>query len=114
MQGARVRVSVPVTATGEVDPRWGRADRVAVADVADGEVRGWTEYDVGWSAAHDSGSEGAHHARIARFLLEHQIEAVAVDHVGAGMQRMLASMNVTLVTGLSGDARAAAVAAGSV
>jgi predicted Fe-Mo cluster-binding NifX family protein len=106
---AGVRVCVPVTANGEVDPRWGRAAQVAVADVVDGEVRDWQLYDVRWDAAHDTGSEGAHHARIVRFLRDHAVDAVGVDHVGAGMQRMLTSMNVRLVTGLSGDARAAAL-----
>ena len=33
-----MRVCVPITDDGQVDPRWGRADRVAVADVADGEI----------------------------------------------------------------------------
>ena len=84
-----MRVCVPMTPGGEVDPRWGRADRVAIADVVDGEVRAWEQHDVGWGAAHDTGTEGAHHARIASFLREHGVEAVAVDHVGAEMQRCL-------------------------
>lgn len=108
-----VRVCVPMTPTGEVHPRWGRADRVAIADVVDGEVRAWEQHDVGWDAAHDTGTEGAHHARIASFLREHGVEAVAVDHVGAGMQRMLATMGVRVVTGLSGDAHTAARTAAS-
>ena len=29
-----MRVCVPITADGQVDPRWGRADRVALAEVA--------------------------------------------------------------------------------
>jgi len=103
-----VRVCVPITAEGEVDPRWGRADRVVVA----GAVRSWQQHDVGWASAHDAGTEGAHHARIARFLREQTVDTVAVDRVGAGMQRMLVSMGVRFVTGLSGDARAAAQAAG--
>ncbi len=107
-----VRVCVPLTAGGEVDPRWGRAELVAVADVVAGGVRGWEQHEVGWGTAHDTGTEGAHHARIARFLRDQKVEVVAANHVGAGMQRMLDSMGVRLVTGLSGDARAAAQAAG--
>jgi hypothetical protein len=34
---------VPVTSTGEVDPRWGRAGRVAVAEVVGGALRTWDE-----------------------------------------------------------------------
>jgi predicted Fe-Mo cluster-binding NifX family protein len=104
-------VCVPVTSDGFVDPRWGRADRVAVAEVEDGEMRRWEEHDVGWGTLHDVGTEGAHHARVAGFLREHHVEAVAVDHLGAGMERMLTTMGVRIVGGLSGDARTAARAA---
>ena len=76
-----MRVCVPTTADGQVDPRWGRADRVAVADVADGEIRDWQEFTVAWGTLHDQGTEGAHHARVARFLRDNQVQAVAADHV---------------------------------
>jgi len=102
-----MKVCVPITGAGTVDPRWGRAERVAVADVQDGSVCDWTEFDVGWGALHDSGPEGAHHARIARFLRDHQVQTIAVDHVGAGMQRMLTTMGVRIDTGRVGDARVA-------
>lgn len=106
-----MRVCVPVTADGQVDPRWGRAERVAVAEVTAGEIRGWQEFTVGWETLHDQGTEGAHHARVARFLRENQVQAIAVHHIGPGMQRMLDSMSVRAVTGLGGDARRAALAA---
>ena len=60
-----MKVCVPVTADGQVDPRWGRANRVAVAEVADCEVRDWQEFTVAWGTLHDQGTEGAHHARVA-------------------------------------------------
>ena len=107
-----MRVCVPITADGQVDPRWGRAGRVAVADVAGGQIRDWQEFAVGWDALHDQGTEGAHHARIARFLRDNQVQAIAVGHVGPGMQRMLGTMAIRVVTGLGGDARNAASAAG--
>ena len=110
---ATVRVCVPITAGGDVDPRWGRADRVAIAAVVDGEVRTWEQHDVGWGTAHDTGTEGAHHARIASFLREYAVDAVAVDHIGEGMQRMLTTMGVRIVIGLSGDAHIAARVAAS-
>lgn len=106
-----MRVCVPITADGQVDPRWGRAERVALADVVDGDVVEWREVTVSWGSLHDQGTEGAHHARIARFLRDNAVQAVAVDHVGAGMQRMLATMDIRLVPGRHGDARAAARAA---
>jgi predicted Fe-Mo cluster-binding NifX family protein len=107
-----MRVCVPITADGQVDPRWGRADRVAVADMADGEIRNWQEFTVAWGTLHDQGTEGAHHARVARFLRDNQVKVIAVHHVGPGMQRMLGSMAIRVVTGLGGDARSAARAAG--
>jgi predicted Fe-Mo cluster-binding NifX family protein len=107
----RMRICVPITADGQVDPRWGRAQRVAVADVGDGQIRSWQEFPVGWGTLHDEGTEGAHHARVARFLREHQVQAIAVHHLGAGMQRMLDTMAVRVVSGLGGDARDAAARA---
>jgi hypothetical protein len=49
---------------------------------------------------------------LARFLRDNGIQAVGVDHVRPGMQRMLGSMAIRVGTGLSGDARSAARAAG--
>ena len=106
-----MKVCVPITADRQVDPRWGRADRVALAEVADGEISDWQERAVGWGTLHDQGTEGAHHARIARFLRDNQVQAIAVHHVGPGMERMLGSMAIRVVTGLSGDARGAALEA---
>ena len=100
-------VCVPVTATGDIDPRWGRAHRVAVAEITDGVINSWRETTVSWDNQHDQGTEGAHHARIARFLLDNRVDVVAAQHVGVGMQRMLDSMGIRLVTGVSGNAREA-------
>jgi predicted Fe-Mo cluster-binding NifX family protein len=108
-----MKVCVPITADGSLDPRFGRAERVAVAEVADGEIHSWQEFDVGWGDLHDSGTEGAHHARIARFLRDNAIEAIAVDHVGPGMQRMLGTMGIRVDAEHRGDARAAAASTGS-
>jgi predicted Fe-Mo cluster-binding NifX family protein len=101
-------VAVPVQPDGSLDPRWGRAQRVAVADVHDAQVIGWTEHDVGWGDAHDLGSEGSHHARVARFLRDHGVDTVVAHHMGDGMQRMLGSMDIRVVLGAVGQARDAA------
>jgi predicted Fe-Mo cluster-binding NifX family protein len=106
-----MKVCLAIATDGQVDPRWGRADRVAVAEVADGQIRDWQEFAVGWGTLHGQGTEGSHHARIARFLRDNQVQAVAAHHVGPGMERMLGSMAIRLVTGVDGDARAAALAA---
>lgn len=101
----------PVTAEGLIDPRWGRADWVALADVADGEIKDWQEVEVSWSRLHDEGAPGAHHARVVTFLREHEVEAVVVDHMGDGMVRMLDTMGLPVHSGATGDAREAVKAA---
>jgi len=83
-----------------------------VAQVADGEIATWEEFQVGWGTSHDAGTEGSHHATIARFLRDNEIEAVAVDHMGEGMVRMLTTMGIRIVFGQGGDARSAALHVG--
>ncbi|MBK5249435.1 MAG: hypothetical protein JJE50_08365 [Actinomycetales bacterium] len=90
-----------------VDPRWGRADWVAVADVVDGEIVSWREIEVSWSRLHDEGTSGSHHARVVTFLREHHVEAVVAHHIGDGMVRMLDTMGLPTRLGATGDARAA-------
>ena len=102
---------VPVTGTGEVDPRWGRAGRVAVAEVVGGTVRRWDEYDVAWDRLHDESTEGGHHARVARFVQEHRATIVVAHHMGDPMVQMLGRMDIGVQLGVSGDARQAVLAA---
>ena len=69
---------------------------------------------MAWGTLHDQGTEGAHHARVARFLWDNQVQAIAVGHVGPGMQRMLGSMrNLMSPAGPSMGGSAAAAAGGS-
>ncbi len=100
-------VCVPVTRDGQVGGGWGRAGRVAVAAVADGAVTRWEEFEVGWDRLHDEGSEGGHHARIARFLSEHGVERVVAGHMGPPMEQMLGRMGIAVRLGAEGDARQA-------
>jgi predicted Fe-Mo cluster-binding NifX family protein len=97
--------------SAEAGGGWGRAQRIAIATVVDDAVTDWVEHDVRWDLAHDEGSEGSHHARVVRFLMENGVEVVAAGHMGPPMARMLATMGLRVVTGVSGDPRAAAVAA---
>lgn len=98
---------MPVTKEGIIDPRWGRADWVALVDVVDGEILTWQEVEVSWSRLHDEGTSGSHHARVATFLRDHQVAAVVANHMGDGMLRMLDTMNLPVHLGAAGDARAA-------
>jgi len=110
-ESSELTVCVPLTVDGLLDPRWGRADRVAIATVSQKGVDSWKEFDVGWGSLHDTGTEGSHHARIARFLREHKVEAVAAHHMGSGMTHMLGKMGLTVRLGETGDAKEAAARA---
>ena len=104
-------VCVPIAIDGQVDPRWGRADWIAVAEVVDGKIENWREIEVSWSTLHDEGTPARHHARVARFLRENHVDAVVAHHVGDGMVRMLNTMALPLHLEATGDARAAVIAA---
>ena len=106
-----VKVALAVDQSGSVGHSWGKAPRVAVAEIEDGRIVAWNEYDVGWDVAHDSGTHGAHHARVVRFLKEHDVEVVLASHVGDGMVRMLDTMGVRLELEVTGDAKQAVLGA---
>ena len=103
-------VCVPVTDDGTIDPRWGRAARVAIADVRADAITNWRVFDVRWDDQHDLDTEGGHHARVAGFLREHDVEVVVAHHMGPPMQRMLGQMGIGVRLEASGDARRAVLA----
>ena len=76
-----------------------------------GRSTAWEEHDVAWDALHDVGTEGGHHARVARFLKEHGVEVVVAGHMGPPMEQMLGSMRIVARLGAGGDARQAVLAA---
>ena len=94
----------------QVGDGWGKAKTLALARVEDGVIVDWQEVAVGWDVLHDAG-EGSHHARIVRFLREHDVEVAVTGHMGPPMQNTLAKLGVRVVLGATGDARAAASAA---
>lgn len=104
-------VCAPMTSEGMIDPRWGRADWVAVAEVVEGELMSWREVEVSWSRLHDEGEPGSHHARVVTFLRDQHVEVVVANHIGDGMKRMLDTMGLTVRLGAEGDARSAVLAA---
>lgn len=99
-------IAMPITSDGQVGGGWGRAHDVAVltTDVS-GEVVSWEEFMVGWDELHDQDGEGKHHARIAKFLMEHGVERVVTGHMGPGMVHMLDQMKISVVQDASGPAR---------
>lgn len=104
-------ICVPVNSDGTIDPRWGRANQVAVVELFRGQAERWQEYDVRWGELHDEGTEGSHHARIVRFLLEHGVQTVVAGHMGPPMRTTLTKMGVELHLGANGNAREAVRAA---
>ena len=104
-----MRVAMPTTPAGQVDQSWGRAPRVTVAQVENDTVTDWLHFDVEWDRLHDANGEGSHHARIARFLLDHKIDRVAAPHIGPGMTVMLDRMGIAVDLGVSGDGRTVAL-----
>jgi predicted Fe-Mo cluster-binding NifX family protein len=104
-------VCLPVTADGQMGQSWGRADRVAVAEVGDSGVSRWDEFEVGWDKTHDVGEHSEHHERIGLFLTEHHVACVVAGHMGPPMVQMLGEMGIGVVLGAAGEARKAAVSA---
>ena len=108
---AQVIVCVPVTADRQVAGSWGRAERLALVSVLDGRAVEWVEHEVAWDRLHDEGTEGAHHARVARFLREQRVDVVLAEHMGTPMQNMIDKLGIQSRLGVRGDATAAALAA---
>ena len=104
-------VCLPVTVDGQIGHSWGRADRVAVADVGGSGISRWDEFEVGWDQTHDAPDHDGHHQRIARFLTDHKVTFVVAGHMGPPMQQMLDEMGIGVRLGASGEARSAAISA---
>jgi predicted Fe-Mo cluster-binding NifX family protein len=105
-----MRACVTVEAD-EVGRGWGRAERVAIAEVVDAAITSWSEHEVRWGDLHDSGTEGAHHARVVRFLREQGIELVVTHHMGQGQYTMIGKLGIRVVLDAQGDARTAVLTA---
>jgi predicted Fe-Mo cluster-binding NifX family protein len=104
-------ICLPVTAAGQIGQSWGRADRVAIAEVGDSGISRWEEFEVGWNQTHDAVEHSQHHERIARFLTDHHVACVVAGHMGPPMQQMLGEMGISVQLGAAGEARSAAVSA---
>ncbi|MCL2735307.1 MAG: NifB/NifX family molybdenum-iron cluster-binding protein [Propionibacteriaceae bacterium] len=104
----------------------GRAHSIAVASIDDATISSWEEFEVRWDLSHDMPADpvvaisekgdapagcghGSHHARIVRFMKEHQVEAVVTGHIGPPMAHTLDLMGITVVTQATGGARQAAM-----
>ena len=84
----------------------GRARKVGRATVLDGAIVDWEEFEVKWDEAHQPENEGLHHARIAKFFLDHRADWVLAAGAGPDMRRMLEHAGIRLTLG-GGNAREA-------
>jgi len=99
----------------------GRALSMAVAEVEQGQITSWEEYEVRWDLSHDqietptgdlpAETIASHHARVASFMTEHQAEAVVTGTAGEPIVEILARLGIPVITDVHGDARQAAIAA---
>jgi len=105
-----MKIFTPVTADGQSGSHFGRAHWASVAEVADGVISDWQVHEIAWDIAHDQGTHGAHHARVARFFKEQGIEAVVAAEMGPGMMRMLTTMGLPILPASPGDAQASVLA----
>ena len=100
-------VCIPVADDGQIGHTWGKARTVALATVEDGTITSWRTRIVDWDVSKEQGTEGAHHARVARFIRDNAVTTVIARHMGDDMQNMLTKLGVRVRQGASGDARAA-------
>lgn len=99
-------ICISIAGGDQVGGGWGKARDVAVAEVSpEGEILRWEDFNVRWDELHGQGGEGAHHARIAKFLMDHGVERVITGHMGPGMHHMLEKMNISTVVDVQGNAR---------
>ena len=106
-----MNIATPVTEAGQSAAAWGKAHWIGVATVEDGAVTAWQVHEVAWDVSHDEGTHGSHHARIVRFLKEHDIAAVVVDHMGPGMVQVMETMRIPVLPASPGDAQTSVLAA---
>lgn len=103
-------VCIPVADDGQVGHTWGKARTVALAAVQDGTITSWRTEIVDWDVSKAQSSEGAHHARVGRFVRDNAVTDVIARHMGDDMQNTLTKLGVRVQQGASGDARAAVTA----
>ncbi|CEI23354.1 Hypothetical protein PFCIRM512_07145 [Propionibacterium freudenreichii] len=93
-------VAIPVTPTGDVEPRFGRAPEMAIATVEDGAITDWRTEQVGWDVLHDQSEHGQHHARIVGFMRDNSVTVAAAGHMGPPMVNTLGKLGLAVVVGV--------------
>ncbi|MFV9510867.1 NifB/NifX family molybdenum-iron cluster-binding protein [Tepidibacillus sp. LV47] len=118
-----MKVAVAVLPNGMVNTHFGRANRLALATIENGQITKWEEVDVPFAQTHgdhdhhhdhhdhhhhhdhEHHHHHAHHENIKNWLVEHGIDMVLVDHAGPGMQKVINETNIKVIVGAKGNAR---------
>ena len=106
------RMNIAVHVDGDaVGGGLGRAHWMAIATIEGGEITNWEEFEVGWDELHGTGAPGTHHARIVRFMREHDAQAVVTGHMGPPMVNTMTKLKCRPFTEMFGNAKEMALQA---
>jgi len=115
----KVKVAVAVLPNGMVNAHFGRANKLALATVENGQISKWEEVEVPFAESHgdhdhhhdhDHHDHEHHHAPdhhegIKNFLVEQGVDMVLLDHAGPGMQKVMNETDIKIVVGAKGNAK---------
>jgi predicted Fe-Mo cluster-binding NifX family protein len=106
-----ITIAIPVTTDGAVFERLAKAPVAVTCVLRDGQIVDWTEHAVGWDQTYGVDVMGNHHARVMRFMQEHDVTDVVAADVCDNMRRSLEAKGVVLHADFAGDARTAVISA---
>lgn len=117
-----MKIAVAVLPNGMVNAHFGRADKLAFANIENGQITEWEEVSVPFAASHgDHGHHhdhdhqhehghhhaSGHHESIKDFLVESGVNLVLLDHAGPGMKLVQEQTDIKIVVGAQGNAKEA-------
>jgi len=116
-------VAIAVLPSGNVNAHFGNAKKVALATIEDKQIVNWEEVDVPFAKTHGGHSHDHHHHHhheehhhehgpghvqaIRKFIVEHQVDLVLLDHAGPSIQKIRKDIDVKVVVGAEGNAKEA-------
>lgn len=106
-----MKIATPVLPNGMVNAHFGRAKRIAIADVENGQITEWKEIDVPFAEEHDHHNghhhdhgnhdhhhhHHGHHESMKNFMIENGVDIVLVEHAGPGMVRVFNDTDIKLI-----------------
>lgn len=111
-----MKVAVAVLPNGMVNAHLGRAKKIAIATVDNGQIAEWEEIEVPFADDHDHQHQdhhhhdhdhhhhdhdhhhhSGHHEPLKDFMIENGVDYVLVEHIGPGMRAVFERTHVKLV-----------------